>query len=229
MNNKLNKIQLLKSFISVIAIFLFNLPTLAALNIDYKNLFVIPGSSTLLAQADTAPPSPPSSPPPPAPTSPPSPINHNQLLFNYLNCNNSVTSNQNVSFSTSSIILTNVSPSSITTGDLNNDSNSDLAVVDSNLNAFVTLDGSPSASFSNIQTNPLTFSPSLVSISNLNPAIPQTISLLPEVKRQEIIIKTLDKVNNKYGDFTLQRGILLTSTKIKRKPNPFLTDRRFKL
>ena len=36
--HKINKTQLIKSFISVIAIFLFNLPTIAALNIDYKNL-----------------------------------------------------------------------------------------------------------------------------------------------------------------------------------------------
>jgi hypothetical protein len=40
--HKLNKIQVLKSFISVIAIFLFNLPTFAALNIDYSNLLVVP-------------------------------------------------------------------------------------------------------------------------------------------------------------------------------------------
>ncbi len=68
-----------------------------------------------------------------------------------------------------------------------------------------------------------------VSISNLKPAIPQNISLLAEVTRQEAIIQTLDKINDKYGEFTLQRGILLTSAKIQRKPNPFLSDRRFKL
>ena len=75
-----------------------------------------------------------------------------------------------------------------------------------------------------------------VSISNLKPLTPQNLNLLPEVKRQETIVKTLDKINNKYGDFTLQRGILLTSVKIRRKPNPFLADpdligadRRFKL
>ncbi|MBI2597515.1 DNA polymerase IV [Candidatus Daviesbacteria bacterium] len=68
-----------------------------------------------------------------------------------------------------------------------------------------------------------------VSISNLKEVTGQTISLLPEVQKQETIIKTLDRINNKYGDFTLQRGILLTSVKIKRKPNPFLTDRRFRM
>lgn len=68
-----------------------------------------------------------------------------------------------------------------------------------------------------------------VSVSNLRPATPQNLSLLPESKRQETIIKTLDKINDKYGEFTLQRGILLGSTQMRRKPNPFLADRRFKL
>lgn len=68
-----------------------------------------------------------------------------------------------------------------------------------------------------------------VSISNLKPENPTTISLLPETKKQETIIKALDKVNDKFGEFTLQRAILLDSTDIKRKPNSFLSDRRFKL
>jgi len=68
-----------------------------------------------------------------------------------------------------------------------------------------------------------------VSVSNLRPQNPQNLSFLPESKTQEIIIKTLDKINDKYGEFTLQRGILLGSSQIRRKPNPFLADRRFKL
>lgn len=68
-----------------------------------------------------------------------------------------------------------------------------------------------------------------VSVSNLQKELPQNLSFLPEVKRSQIIIQTLDKINNKFGEFTLQRGILLDSTEIKRKPNPFLADRRFKL
>ena len=68
-----------------------------------------------------------------------------------------------------------------------------------------------------------------VSISNLIPQTPQNLSLLPEVKRKEIITRALDKINDKYGEFTLQRGVLLTSPSIRRKPNPFLTDRRFRL
>ncbi|OGE33797.1 hypothetical protein A3D83_04465 [Candidatus Daviesbacteria bacterium RIFCSPHIGHO2_02_FULL_41_10] len=68
-----------------------------------------------------------------------------------------------------------------------------------------------------------------VSISNLIPQTPQNLSFLPEEKRKEIITKALDKINDRYGEFTLQRGVLLTSAKIHRKPNQFLADRRFKL
>lgn len=63
-----------------------------------------------------------------------------------------------------------------------------------------------------------------ISISNLKPP---DLTLLHDKK--ELINKILDKVNNKFGDFTLQRGILLHSTYMKRKPNPYLSDRRFKL
>lgn len=67
------------------------------------------------------------------------------------------------------------------------------------------------------------------SVSNLNPHFPQTMSFLEEDKHQQVITQALDKINDKYGEFTLQRGVLLESTKIYRKPNPFLSDRRFKL
>lgn len=68
-----------------------------------------------------------------------------------------------------------------------------------------------------------------VSLSNLKPKLPTIISFLPEVQRQEKIVKTLDQINDKFGEFTLQRGILLGSADLKRKPNPFLSDRRFNL
>lgn len=68
-----------------------------------------------------------------------------------------------------------------------------------------------------------------LSISNLKSTTPQNLSLLPEISKREIILKAIDKINDKYGEFTLQRGTLLTSAKINRKPNPFLADRRFKL
>ena len=68
-----------------------------------------------------------------------------------------------------------------------------------------------------------------ISISNLKPVLPQTLSLLPDVNKQETILKAIDKINNKFGEFTLQRGILLGFTQMRRKPNPFLAARRFKL
>lgn len=68
-----------------------------------------------------------------------------------------------------------------------------------------------------------------VSVSNLKPINPTNLSFLPETQRREVIIKALDKINDKYGEFTLQRGILLNSASVTRKPNPFLSDRRFKL
>ncbi len=67
------------------------------------------------------------------------------------------------------------------------------------------------------------------SISNLQPQNPQNLSLFEETRKQETIIKTLDKINDKYGEFTLQRGILLDSPAMRRKPNPYLADRRFKV
>ncbi len=68
-----------------------------------------------------------------------------------------------------------------------------------------------------------------VSVSNVFYKYESTISLLPEVNRTEKITKVLDRVNDRFGDFTLRRGVLLGATHFRRKPNPFLSDRRFKL
>lgn len=67
-----------------------------------------------------------------------------------------------------------------------------------------------------------------VSVSNLKPILPQNLNFL-EDKQQKKITQALDKINNRYGEFTLQRAILLSTPPIERKPNPYLTDRRFKL
>lgn len=88
--------------------------------------------------------------------------------------------------------------------------------------------------FNQIWKNPSTGSGSKirmigVSISNLKPNLPQNLSLLPEANKQAAIQKIIDQINNKFGEFTLQRGILLGSSEMKRKANPFLADRRFKL
>ncbi|MBI2019351.1 DNA polymerase IV [Candidatus Daviesbacteria bacterium] len=61
-----------------------------------------------------------------------------------------------------------------------------------------------------------------LSVSNLQGETPQNLSLLPETSKRDTMLRVLDEINDKYGEFTLQRGVLLTSAKIKRKPNPFL-------
>lgn len=67
------------------------------------------------------------------------------------------------------------------------------------------------------------------SISNLRPFNPHNLSLLPETSKRETILRVIDQINNKFGEFTLQQGVLPGSTQIHRKPNPYLADRRFKL
>lgn len=68
-----------------------------------------------------------------------------------------------------------------------------------------------------------------VSLGNVKPTIPQNLSLLEEVNRREVITRALDKINDRYGEFTLQRGILLNSRNIRRLANSFMSDRRFEL
>ncbi|HBQ50779.1 hypothetical protein A3B42_02625 [Candidatus Daviesbacteria bacterium RIFCSPLOWO2_01_FULL_38_10] len=64
-----------------------------------------------------------------------------------------------------------------------------------------------------------------VSVSNLKSQTPCNLNFL----KKEVINEVMDQINNKFGSFTLQRGVLLNSTSIKRAPNPYLSDRRFKL
>ncbi|MBI3486194.1 DNA polymerase IV [Candidatus Daviesbacteria bacterium] len=68
-----------------------------------------------------------------------------------------------------------------------------------------------------------------VSISNLKPENPKNLTFLEDKLRQEKIIQALDNINDRYGEFTLQRAILISSERIYRKPNPFLADRRFNI
>ena len=64
-----------------------------------------------------------------------------------------------------------------------------------------------------------------VSMSNLKSKTPCNLNFF----QNEVINQVLDQVNNKFGEFTLQRAILLNSTSISRKPNSYLSDRRFKI
>jgi DNA polymerase IV len=66
-------------------------------------------------------------------------------------------------------------------------------------------------------------------ISNLKPLTPENLSLLEDKQKEEIIFKTIDKINDKYGEFVLKRASVLNSANVYRKPNPYLSDRRFKL
>lgn len=68
-----------------------------------------------------------------------------------------------------------------------------------------------------------------VTLSNVIHESKQTISLLEEVKKREVITRALDTVNDRYGEFTLQRATLLNSRKIRRLANSFMSDRRFKI
>jgi DNA polymerase-4 len=68
-----------------------------------------------------------------------------------------------------------------------------------------------------------------IAVSNVRPVEPENLSLLPDVNRNQIITHALDQINDRFGEFSLQRGILSGSYKMKRMPNPFLSDRRFKI
>lgn len=68
-----------------------------------------------------------------------------------------------------------------------------------------------------------------VSVSGLRPKTPQNLSVLPNIQKDAQIIQAIDTINDKFGEFTLQRAVLLESEKVYRKPNPYLSDRRFKL
>lgn len=68
-----------------------------------------------------------------------------------------------------------------------------------------------------------------VSISNLKSKNPQNLTFLEEKIKQEKIIKSIDKINDKYGEFMLKRAVLLNVQPMNRKPNPYLADRRFEI
>ncbi|MCL5784158.1 MAG: DNA polymerase IV [Patescibacteria group bacterium] len=67
-----------------------------------------------------------------------------------------------------------------------------------------------------------------LSISNLQSADVVSLSLFVKESRRQAVCRAIDKLNNKFGDFTLQRATLLQSEDLRRKPNPFLSDRRFR-
>lgn len=68
-----------------------------------------------------------------------------------------------------------------------------------------------------------------ISVANLKGILPGNLSFLEDDIKQETITKAIDQINDRYGEFTLQRGVLQGTKRIRRMPNPFLSDRRFKI
>lgn len=68
-----------------------------------------------------------------------------------------------------------------------------------------------------------------VSLSNLKSSTPQNLTFLEDLNRRAVITRALDKINDRYGEFTLQRAVLLNSRNIRRMANSFMSDRRFKI
>ncbi len=67
------------------------------------------------------------------------------------------------------------------------------------------------------------------SVTNLRSNKPSNLSFLPEEQHRQVISAVLDKINDRYGEFTLQRAVLLGSGNVRRKPNPYLSDYRFRI
>ncbi len=63
-----------------------------------------------------------------------------------------------------------------------------------------------------------------VVLDNLKNETPAQLSLLPEVKIRGRVIELMDRINEKFGAFTIQQGTLLGSVKIKRNVNGYGTD-----
>ena len=68
-----------------------------------------------------------------------------------------------------------------------------------------------------------------VSVSGLRGVGAENLKLFEDIEKQKNIIRAMDNINDRFGEFSLQRGVLLESADIHRKANPFLADRRFKL
>jgi DNA polymerase IV len=64
-----------------------------------------------------------------------------------------------------------------------------------------------------------------ISVGNLTDDKNLTPSLFEEDKKQEQITKTMDKINEKFGDHTIRNGFLLYGPNLKTVPNGFMADR----
>jgi hypothetical protein len=62
-------------------------------------------------------------------------------------------------------------------------------------------------------------------VGNLQEAINLEQSLFEFDAKQEKVVKTVDKINEKFGDHTIRKGFLLHADKLTTVPNGFMADR----
>ena len=62
-------------------------------------------------------------------------------------------------------------------------------------------------------------------VGNLEEATNLEQSLFDFDVKNEQVVKTVDKINDKFGDHTIRRGFLLNSEKLTTVPNGFMADR----
>jgi DNA polymerase-4 len=62
-------------------------------------------------------------------------------------------------------------------------------------------------------------------IGNLKEAVNLEQSLFNFDQKSEQVVKTVDKINEKFGDHTIRKGFLLHTDKLKTVPNGFMADR----
>src|SRR3989338_1349147 len=215
---KINILKFVKSITCLLAIVLFNLPTFAALNINNNNFFKIPTElkvtfhpssyENFISQEG----------PLAGNSSGPPLINHNEKILNSFSCNHAITSDQAVNFTNMSFTLTNIVPSAVDTGDFNNDGYSDLTVLGSDSEKFLTvIYGSPDGSFLNTKTLNTDFSHNKAYTYDLNNDRLNDIVLLSEGNDAVSVILNLgnndflnpvhfqtgsDPVSLTFGDFT---------------------------
>ena len=65
-------------------------------------------------------------------------------------------------------------------------------------------------------------------MGGLRPKSEQTLSIFPEEKRKQNLIKAMDSVNKRFGELTLYPGVMLGSELIKSEVNGFLGDKAYR-
>jgi hypothetical protein len=64
-----------------------------------------------------------------------------------------------------------------------------------------------------------------VGAANLSDSKVVNLSLFENVEKKHKILETIDKLNDKFGDYTIRNGFLLYADKLKTVPNGFMADR----